>query len=31
MKLGHHPTPCILPLVSMKAGKINIVRFDKAI
>jgi len=30
-KLGHKPTPCILPLVSMKSGKINVVRFDKAI
>jgi len=31
VKLGHRPTPCILPLISMKGGKINVVRFDKAI
>jgi len=31
VKLGHKPTPCILPLVGMKSGKINVIRFDKAI
>jgi DNA polymerase II small subunit len=31
VKLGHRPTPCILPLISMNSGKINVVRFDKAI
>jgi len=31
VRLGHKPTPCILPLISMKAGKINVVRFDRAI
>ncbi len=27
IKLGHHPTPCILPLVSLRSGKINILKF----
>ena len=31
VRLGHKPTPCILPLISMNSGKINVVRFDKAI
>jgi DNA polymerase II small subunit len=31
VKLGHKPTPCILPLIGMKSGKINVVRFDKVI
>jgi DNA polymerase II small subunit len=31
IKLGHKPTPCILPLVSMNSGKINVIRFDRMI
>ncbi|MFC2175027.1 DNA-directed DNA polymerase II small subunit [archaeon] len=27
VKLGHHPTPCVLPLVSLRSGKITILKF----
>lgn len=30
-KLGHKPTPCKLPVIETKKGKINVVRFDKGL
>jgi len=29
VRQGHHPTPCILPLVSLRTGKITIVKFSE--
>ncbi len=29
IKLGHHPTPCILPVVNLQTGKLSVVHFDK--
>lgn len=29
LKLGHFPTPAVLPIVEMKYGKISVVHFDK--
>lgn len=29
IKLGHKPTPCILPIVEMKYGRINVLHFDR--
>ena len=31
VKLGHHPTPCILPLVSLRSGKITILKFGEGV
>lgn len=29
IKQGHHPTPCILPVISLMTGKLSVVHFDK--
>jgi DNA polymerase II small subunit/DNA polymerase delta subunit B len=31
IKLGHHPTPCILPVVNLQTGKLSVVHFDKEV
>jgi len=29
IKQGHHPTPCILPVMNLQTGKLNILHFDR--
>lgn len=31
IKQGHHPTPCILPIVNLKTGKLSVMHFEEGL